>query len=170
MELNELPIKLFRSSWKRKQIIKAENERRKRKRKESKETLVASFWSLGKTIVISNLKVNKIATNWIILIKISHFPNSSGVNSLVRINKKQNEIKDAKPIPADNVITFLKKEDGIILSKYEEVPFIINFLINLLNYLLDSSKKKHLHDYSLKLFLKNLIPIPNENKIVNAYR
>ena len=105
-----------------------------KEKRESKETLVASSLSFGKTIVISNLNVNNIANSCTILIKISHLPNSSGENSLVRTNKKLKEIKDANPIPADNVITFLKKEDGINLLKYLELSFIINFLINLLNY------------------------------------
>ena len=132
-------------------MIKDKKDNKESITKESKETLVASFWSLGKTIVISSLKVNNIATNWIILIKTSHFPNSSGVNNLVKINKKQNEMKDAKPIPAERVMTFLKKEDETNLLKYEEVSFIIFFLISLLNYLLDSPKKKHLH-FSLYCF------------------
>ena len=81
----------------------------------------------------------------------SAVPNSSGVNNLVKINKKQNEMKEAKPIPAERVMTFLKKEDETNLLKYEEVSFIIFFLISLLNYLLDSPKKKHLH-FSLYCF------------------
>ena len=128
MESNESPNKILRSSWKKRQRIKEENERTKRKNRESKETLVASFLFFGKTIVISNLNVNNIANSCTNLIKISHLPNSSGENNLVKTNKKLKEIKDANPIPADNVITFLKKEDGINLLKYLELSFIINFL------------------------------------------